>query len=155
MTHRKYLQNVYPYILSTDISDFSERRKKDKENAMKRELMLDEFIRDESSVGWPLKETFEKLNERISQKKEIPTDHELYYLLNKFYSIIPSFFKFHGYLDSLAANDPDFSYKIIFRTFGTDHKEIYDEYTEYLKGTHPLFENSYPKERLSSEKYSN
>jgi hypothetical protein len=155
MTYKKYLERMHPFVLLTDIPDFSERRKKDKENAKKRELMLDQFIRDESSVGWLLKETFDEMNERISQKKEISTDHKLYPLLNKFHSIVPSFFKFHEYLDSLTAHDPEFSYKIIFRTFGYDHKEIYDEYTEYLKGTHPLFSNSYPKEKLSSKNFAN
>lgn len=155
MTHKAYLQKLYPYILSSDIPDFAERKLKDSENARKRNSMLDEFIRDENSIGWPLKDTFEELNKKIMQPKEMPVGHKLHDLLDKYYSIIPSFFRFHVYLDSIASENTDFSYKIIFRTFGMDHKEIYDEYTEYLKGTHPLFENPFPKEKLFSQQYAN
>ena len=83
-------------------------------------------------------------------------DHKLYKYLSDYYSIIPSFFKLYNYLISQKEiNGRKFDFKIIFRTFGSDHQKVHEEFEEFLMGNHPLFKTDFITEDIWKQKYSN
>lgn len=147
---------LYPRILSTDIEEYTERCARNNENKKKRRDLLSEFIKDENSLGWELKYYFDDLEAKMRVKETVPEDHMLYPYVNTFWSIIPGFFKLYNFLqNNVMQNNKDFSFKVIFRTLGSDHRAIYDEFREFCKGRHPFFKNKYPEDRIAEIKYEN
>ena len=70
--------------------------------------------------------------------------------------MLPSFFKLYSALmEEWKTEGSEFEFKIIFRTFGIDHKIIYDEFIEYLNNKHPIFENKYPEDTPFVNEYEN
>ena len=113
-------------------------------------------MRDETSEGWELKEFFDDLNEKMKIKESVDIEHLLHPYLSTHFSILPSFFKLYSYLsEEVKRESSEFDFKIIFRTFGVDHRAIYDEFSEFLHGRHPLFENLFPEEKLHEHLYGN
>lgn len=153
-THKRWTQRIHPFVLSSDIEDYEERKAKSSLNKSKRDKLLQEFIKDETSPGWQLKDIYEEVIKKIQRKEDIDTDHKLYPILSTHYSILPSFFKFYTHLADISA-EHDFKFKIIFRTYGSDHQIIFDEFVEFLQGNHPIFQNSHPVEQLFEHEYGN
>jgi hypothetical protein len=91
-THKRWTQKIHPFVLSSDIEDYEERKAKSSVNKSKRDQLLKEFIKDEDSLGWQLREIFEELMAKIEMREYIDTNHKLYPILNTHYSILPSFF---------------------------------------------------------------
>lgn len=156
MTHKSWLLHKYPNIWSTDIADYEERQKKHQANRVVRDKELMELIKDENSVGWQLKDFLDDLCKKLTVPKKIEEDHKLYNYLKTYYCIVPSFFKMYQYMEEEAnKEDPTIDFKLVFRTFGDDHKMIYDEFSEYLLGRHPLFTNPHPVTKITSAPFSN
>lgn len=156
ITHRRWLLKQFPFVWSSDITDPEERKAKDLENKKKRAEMVQHLVQDESSVGWQLKEIYDELNDKLTVKEKIDAEHVLHPYLNTHFSIIPAFFKLYSYLaNEVKSKNGEFDFKIIFRTFGFDHKIIFDEFSEFLYGRHPLFENLNPEEKLFEHTHGN
>ncbi|CAI2368992.1 unnamed protein product [Moneuplotes crassus] len=156
ITHKAFLLKKYPYVWSTDIADFEKRQEKHLKNKKDREVELFNFFKDENSHGWQLRDYYQSLIEKMEVTQKLDEGHLLYPYLNKYYSIIPSFFKFYSYLlEENSKEDAKFKGKLIFRTFGSDHKMIYDELLAFLTGNHPFFTNEFPIEHPTDGTYSN
>ena len=70
--------------------------------------------------------------------------------------MLPSFFKLYSSLiEQTKTDNSNFEFKIIFRTFGVDHKMIYEEFLEYLRNEHPIFENKYPEVNPFTNEFEN
>mmetsp|Transcript_2835 Transcript_2835/g.3485 ORF Transcript_2835/g.3485 Transcript_2835/m.3485 type:complete len:414 (-) Transcript_2835:15-1256(-) len=143
ITHKKWLLKKYPFIWSDQIQDYELRKIKHEENKLKREQLMCEFITNEQSVGWKLKDFYSELC-RLCKYKDEP------------YSILPSFFRFYNDLAHKCKSEkPEVEFKIIFRTFGIDHKIIYDEFIQYLKGQHQIFKFDFPVDNPIKHVYGN
>jgi hypothetical protein len=80
----------------------------------------------------------------------VSEDSILYQYLEKYYCIVPSFFKIHNYLDDLKHQKRLIrDFKIVFRTFGVDHQAVFDEFSQFLIGEHPIFSNDHSIETLN------
>lgn len=118
--------------------------------------MLEEFIKDEHSLGWELKELFDELSHKMCVNERVDEENKLHPIIHTYWSILPSFFKLYSYLlNDVKQNNEDFDFKIIFRTFGGDHKVIYDEFAEFWLGKHPIFKNAFPEENIHDIQYAN
>ena len=128
---------LHPFVWSEHEQDYELRQKKDKENRFKRQQVLDDFIKDENSIGWLLKDKLDDLNRKMTVEHvtENVDDAEQY-------KLVPSFFKVIQTLREKGETFPKF--KIVFRTFGIDHNEIYEEFADFLYGKHPYFKNENP-----------
>mmetsp|Transcript_17977 Transcript_17977/g.15897 ORF Transcript_17977/g.15897 Transcript_17977/m.15897 type:complete len:282 (+) Transcript_17977:390-1235(+) len=142
-----------PLLTSKDEPDFETRKEKSIINRERRGDLLDNFMKDDQSYGYQLKEIFEEFLEQMRIKKPIEEGHKLCKYLDTYYSIIPAFFKFHNYL-AQKQKEEQIEFKIIFRTFGVDHEAISNEFMEFLYNKHPIFENNYPIEEYKSEPFT-
>jgi hypothetical protein len=57
-------------------------------------------------------------------------------------------------LDNISSEN-EFKFKIVFRTYGSDHQIIVDEFVEFLTGKHPIFQNNHPIEKPYEHEYGN
>ena len=179
ITHKKWLLNVHPYVFGKDIEDYVERQKQDNANKEKRHEMLQQFMTDETSVGWKLKKQFDEITKKTLVDGEVDAGHKLHKYLKMNYSILPSFFKFYTYLanalkeeahdeeakkvvanlfsseESKSSVPSKLDFKLIFRTFGSDHFAIYEEFMEFLHNKHPLFPNPNPVTDTHEHEFGN
>lgn len=110
-----------------------------------------EYVKDESSPGWVLKPLLDDLSSKMSVKNSAQNETS-----NVLYNLIPSFFKAYEYFKHKAENNEEIKkFKIVFRTFGHDHIQVYNEFYDYIQHGEAIWDQSKTLESKPTIKFNN
>ena len=89
---------------------------------------------DDGHIGNSCRHYYDNILDALKIKSTVDIPKDCEYLQNGCYHILPSFFELLIYL-----NQNHINYKLIFRTFGSDVKNIENEYNLFCDNHHPIF----------------